>query len=459
MVSIVSEFDSLITNELTINNNQIFCTDQPACIAYYQAWQSFRDIALGLIVIVGLIIVSAEAIGAEILDAYTVKKTLPRLLIAAICITISWPLMNFAITVSNDLGFGVRYLIYAPFAHLNDSIDLSFGGNAANVFFGGVLSGTAVVGAASIWLVFGGVGALFAFAGTALLAVLVAILTLILRQIAIVLLLLVSPIAIVAYILPYTQRIYKFWWETFSKALLMFPMIAAFIATGRVFSAIAISQGGTVNQFIGFVAYFAPYFMIPMTFRFAGSLVGGLGNLVNSRAQGGFKGLRDFRQQYRKGRRERVRGRGLYRRNTGITKALNKLGHYTHDIDEQLPYDFGSGTGAGRLTGRVGKKLFGRMAAEQAGEKANQYGEQTAKGVEKANMHYSASWAALGLRNRFARSSIDNDFKDGGLQAMDDKYGYKLDDDGKRVKTQAGEIAEGWYAPENGDFEGLQTYA
>jgi hypothetical protein len=461
MGALVSEFDSLITNELNVKTNQIFCTsgsNLADCTAYYQAWQSFRDIALGLIVIAGLVIVTAEALGVEILDAYTIRRTLPRLLVAAIGITVSWPLMNFMINASNDLGYGVRGIIYYPFSHLSGGLDLSFGGNAANLFFGSAVTGVGAAAGLSIWLVFGGVGALFAFVGTALLAVIVAVVTLILRQIAIILLLLVSPIAIVAYILPHTQRIYKFWWESFSKALLMFPLIAAFIATGRVFSAVAINSGGTINQFIGFIAYFAPYFMIPMTFKFAGAAVGQLGGFVNARAQGGFKGLRDYRKGQREKRRERVRGRGLYRKDTGLTGKLNKLGHYTHDFDEQIPYDLGSGTGiaGGKRNplGKAGKKLFGLMAAEQAGEKANQYAEQTAKGVEKANMHYSTAWAALGLRSR-----LKDGMSEDGLAKMDKEYGAKYDEKGNLVRTKEGEEAEMWMAPDNGDFHGLQNYA
>lgn len=302
LVGVVDFVDNMITDQLNVKTNAIFC-DTGTCNAYYKAWQSFRDIALGLMAIAGLVIVIAQALGLEILDAYVIRKTLPRLLIAAIGIALSWPLMRFLIQISDDLGFGVRHLIYQPFASLPDKPDLSFGGGAANFFFGGLSAGVAPIAGLVIVQLAGGLGALLAYVGTAALAVFVAIVVLILRQVAIILLMLVSPIAIVAYILPNTQRIYKLWWESFSKALLMFPLIAAFIATGRVFSAITFNNGGGLNQVIGFASYFAPYFMIPLTFRMAGSTMGALGNFVNSRAQGGFNKLNELRGGLRKKKR------------------------------------------------------------------------------------------------------------------------------------------------------------
>jgi hypothetical protein len=93
----------------------------------------------------------------------------------------------------------------------------------------------------------------------------------------------------------------------------MFPLIAAFIATGRVFSAIAIHSGGTLNQIIGFLAYFAPYFLIPLTFKFAGGFVRQLGGFVNDRSKGGFDRLRNFRTARRQAGFKRIQAGGLFR--------------------------------------------------------------------------------------------------------------------------------------------------
>jgi len=363
LVPAINWIDGLITDQLDINTAPIFgnasgnnCKNPSnASSAYYCAWQSFRNLALGLLAIAGLVIIISQALGMEILDAYTIRKTLPKLLTAVIGISLSWPLMHFAIDLSNGLGLGVRHLIYAPFHGLNENLNFSSGASAL-----------AITGALPAWILIGGLGGLLALAATAGLAVLVAITILILRQIAIILLMLLSPIAFVAYILPNTNRVWRLWWDSFSKALLMFPLIAGFIAAGRVFSAIAVQSGDTIHQVIGFVAYFAPYFMIPMTLRMAGGLVGGLGNFVNSRAQGGFNFLRNARAEAGKKKQAEyaqkfttggfkpivpARFKTLNSLNRGLVNATNNVGRRYH---------------AGLIRGGLGFGARGETALEES---------------------------------------------------------------------------------------------
>jgi hypothetical protein len=286
----VTWLDDQLTSWMVIGTNGNTGTDQPqqifcpgaetgSCGHFYKAWISFRDLALGLMVIAGLIMVVSQALGMEILDAYTIRKVLPRVLIAAVTITLSWPLMEFLVTLSNDLGYGIRSLILDPFGSL--AINFSFG----------ALWGLVAVGGLAIIGILG----LLSFAATALIAVLVAFLTLAVRQLVVIILVLISPIAIVAYILPGTQKYYKQWQELFIKTLLMFPLIVAFLAGGRVLAAVASQGGGYANTLIALVAYIGPYFAIPMTFRMSGGIMNAVGSAVNSRGEGARNALRGFR--------------------------------------------------------------------------------------------------------------------------------------------------------------------
>jgi hypothetical protein len=304
MVSIVGSLDDLINSELSVGSpgstsdpSQIFCDSSSnqnkntltnakgqkvnTCQAYFKAWQTTRNIALGLMVIAGLIILIAQALGMEILDAYTIRKMLPRLLIAAVSITLSWKLMQFFVQLTNDLGFGVRWIIYQP-----------FGGFHNEVLHGGGVVAAGLIGTAAI-LALSIVG-LLSFAATAALAVFVAFIVMLFRSLLIIVLVIFAPIAIVAYILPNTQNAYKLWWDSFAKALLMFPIISAFIAAGRVFSLVA-NDGSAFGQLMGFAAYFAPYFLLPLAFRFAGGALRGVGGFINDRSRGGFDRLRNYR--------------------------------------------------------------------------------------------------------------------------------------------------------------------
>jgi hypothetical protein len=254
--------------------------------AFHSAWNVFRILALGLLAIGGLIMIISQALGFEIFDAYTVKKTLPRILVAGIGITLSWQILQFFVTLSNGLGIGIRSLIYAPFLHAHiDTVVLGGGAGAIGGLF--AIGGFAVLGALG----------LLSFVGTALLAIVIAFFVLVIRSILVILLIIIAPIAIVAYILPNTEKYFKTWWDWLIKALMVFPIITAFIAIGHVFAALTSQKGdGTLTSVVAMTAYFAPYFLIPLTFRFAGGALSTIGGFANDRSRGGFDRLKKFRQ-------------------------------------------------------------------------------------------------------------------------------------------------------------------
>jgi hypothetical protein len=281
----VGALDSLIADLLTIDTNDIF-DDGDTSNAYHTAWNSFRAFALGLIVIVALVMVVSQAAGVAILDAYTVRKVLPRLLFAAVFIALSWDILEFLVSLSNDAGNGIRGLIYAPFKSMAD-----LGGSIG----GGSLFALTLIGTGAA-LAFGWIG-LLSFVITGLLASLVAAFVLVVRKIIIILIILLSPFAIAASILPNTRKLYDTWKGTLIALLVVFPIIMAFIAIGRVFAVVSFHAPGsqTVNQLIAIVAYFAPYFLITTAFKMAGGVISTLGGLASDRTKGAFDRLRGYR--------------------------------------------------------------------------------------------------------------------------------------------------------------------
>jgi hypothetical protein len=354
LVDIVGSVDNLINSLLSIGsqgNNDTPVTifgggsDNHSAAAYKAAWSSFRDIALGLLLIVGLVIILSQAMGLEILDAYTVRKAMPRLVIAAVAITLSWELLELFVQFTNDLGYGIRYLILDPFSSLPDKINLGGGGSIATSLL--------ALGALGALGIFG----LLSFVATAALAVFVAYLVLIIRQILIIVLIIFSPIAIVANILPNTQKIYKLWWDSLSKGLLMFPIIAAFIASGRAFSAVARENPGAVDQLMAIAAYFAPYFLLPLTFRFAGGALANIGGFVNDRHKGGFDRLKKFRNQQPAKRLAAAQKGELYKERRFIPGS-GALSHRANRIAQGGTMGPGKGFGLGGVGKQRAASLF-----------------------------------------------------------------------------------------------------
>lgn len=446
MVQAIGATDHIITDQMVIPQNQIFCSGSNTCQDYYSAWASFRDIALGLLVAAGLIVIIAQAVGMEILDAYTIRKVLPRLLIAAIAITLSWTLMNFAVELANNLGYGVRNLIIAPFKNIPSVIDLNFSSDAIANFFGGAgAAGVAVVAAVPIWIAFGGIGVLLSYVATAGLAVLIALLVLMLRQVVIILLMILSPIALIAYVLPNTQRVFHLWWESFSKALLMFPLIAGLIAAGRVFAAISLQQGDAIHGILGFISYFAPYFMIPMTFRMSGGIMSGMGNFINQRAQGAQSALSGFRSNQRQNRVARARAKGLYRpglkpkipftnKKIPLGNMLNKAGFWTINADEMLPLWAGTTKLGKGIDGKQGIPGFRRGGQALRSRILRAGRDQTVKALQDLDIGYK-SGRLMGGEFQYYTEGLTAE----GHKQLMDRYGI-VDSEGK---------FQGYRAPEN----------
>lgn len=294
--------DSWIMSTLNLDTTSMFDKSDPqgSGTAYYTAWNSFRLLAVGLLVVVGLFMVISQALGMQIMDAYTVKKVLPRLLIAAIGISLSWPLLEFTINFFNTLGVDTRQLLYSPFSAIGSHVDVGFAS----------IAGTGTIAVFALTL--GPVALTFIL--TAVIAAFVGFIVLIIRQIMVTLLVIIIPIAIVAYILPNTQKAWKLWSSTFMGLMLMFPLISALIAIGHIFAQISFKQGNDlIHQTIGMIAYFAPYFMIPFAAKMSGGAIGQIAGILSKGASGLNKQLSAVRAKSGAAHREQL-GRPIGRR-------------------------------------------------------------------------------------------------------------------------------------------------
>lgn len=248
------------------------------------AWSAFRIIASILVVAIALFMIISQIIGYEFFDAYTIKKVLPRLVIAVILIQLSWVLIIGAIDLVNLIGQGVQSLLTAPFGippGVSGIVDI-IQQNGTFKGAGGVAStGTLFLGVSvAIILSSAGAGMLFglvALAIAVIIAIMIVIITLIIRKLLIVALLIIAPLAILAFILPNTQSWWKKWWSNLSKLLLMFPLIMGLLAVGKDFAWIAASTNSettsTITFFIILIAYFGPFFFIPSTFKWGGTMM------------------------------------------------------------------------------------------------------------------------------------------------------------------------------------------
>lgn len=273
------------------------------------AWVVFRNISSILLIIVMLVVVISTALGFSFVDAYTVKKILPRLVIAVIFIQLSWALTTFSINFINVIGNGIFGIMLTPFggADATNLPSLIAGADGGQGLFNTLI----IAGLAAGGIALGFLG-LLSLAFTTFLAVFVGFIILIIRNLVIILTIMLAPIAIVAWIMPGTNKVWSLWWDSFSKALLMFPFIMMLFAAGRIMAWTTVQaevataggigpgflesiSGSVLTVLIVVAAYVIPYFLIPFTLKFAGGLVGTLGGLANDRSRGIFDRSKKYR--------------------------------------------------------------------------------------------------------------------------------------------------------------------
>jgi hypothetical protein len=318
----IVELNPILDGMFTISPTITNANEKPG-ISFYKAWGDFRDIAVSLLVIVALVMVIGQAMGVEMLDAYSIRKVLPRLLIAAIALTLSWPLMGFVVQFFNDMGNWIGDIILYPFAVTATQLAGVSPGGATGIATDIMAAGVAGAGIAGAIFVLG-VPGIIALMLSLLLALIVAFITLLIREMIIIICMITAPIAIVSYILPATQKLWKFWKDAFISALIMFPIVSAFIATGRVLAIISSSLPGAA-PIMAPIAIVVSYFMISTAFKLAGGLMGQASGMVQGFHGGAFNKLKSFRNQQPAKRLDAARKGELYKGSNALTRKLNPI--------------------------------------------------------------------------------------------------------------------------------------
>ncbi len=354
----------------------------------YQNWSRIRDIANVLLVIGFLAIIFSQITSIGISN-YGVKRMLPRIVLIAIAINLSWVIMSLAIDVVNVLGVGLNALLDS--AAVNASADtLNFSRTVSDLVSGAGIAAIAVGGGVlAAFLTASGGSTLVLLAAPfilgAVLALLAAVATLFLRNALIIVLVIISPVAIVAYLLPNTEEYFKRWRKLFMSMLLLFPM-AALLFSGAKFAAyVIVTSNQPLAQISALFVMAAPLGMLPWLANSAGGILstvnGRLGNMAKSIQGATQRGLQNRvetgRAERRAGLRNALGGRrdpNFKGRGTGETYGKDGA-HYERGSDGKLKQVMhkagdtkvdkeGVPLGKTRRTRRTGSQYFAERGEE-----------------------------------------------------------------------------------------------
>lgn len=258
------------------------------------AWGTMRNIANIAFVIAFLIIIFSQLTSYGI-GNYGIKKMLPRLIIAAILVNLSFYICAILVDLSNVLGVGLQNLLMGLRGQtsLGTSPDL-WSNLTAGILGGGAVAAagftyTIVAAPATLWAAVGGLLILMI---PALFAIMIAFLVLILRQALIIILIIVSPLAFVAYLLPNTESWYKKWQTSFVTLLFLFPLMSI-VFGGSQLAASFIMASAKQDTMIGLLMYMGglavqviPLFITPVLIKLSSGILGRFAGMVNNPNKG-----------------------------------------------------------------------------------------------------------------------------------------------------------------------------
>ena len=192
-----------------------------------QAWNFFRDIANAVFAVIFLWVIFSQISNVGVSN-YGIKKILPRLIIGALLVNLSFYLCQLAVDLSNILGFSLKGVLEGAASGIDTQ---SAAAGSISTFMAGAL---ALTGAALFLFLAVSIPTITAL----LLALLVVLVILIVRQAAIILLIAVSPLAFAAWLLPNTENLFKKWISMFKGLLVVFPVVSLLYGAGKLAGAI-----------------------------------------------------------------------------------------------------------------------------------------------------------------------------------------------------------------------------
>ena len=196
-----------------------------------QGWDFFRNIANAIFAVIFLWIIFSQISNVGVSN-YGIKKILPRLIIGALLVNLSYYLCQIFVDLSNILGHTLKDALESGAGEIGTTSE------AAG--WGSVIAATIV-----------GVGGVAAFAALAIgiptlaagfLAIMTVFIILVVRQAGIILLISMSPIAFAAWLLPNTEDLFKKWMKMFRGLLLVFPIISLLYGAGKLAGAVLASS-------------------------------------------------------------------------------------------------------------------------------------------------------------------------------------------------------------------------
>jgi len=258
----------------------------------YIAWNVMRNIANVAFVIAFLVIIYSQLSNFGVSN-YGIKKLVPRLIIAAILVNVSFIVSAIAIDISNILGYSIQNVFNTIRENVFNLTDENFNGvNQAMddpwaqittiiLAGGGVYAGVAYAASGGLYM-------LIPLLLGLILTLIFVVIVLAARQAIIVILVIIAPLAFVANLLPNTEKWFEKWKDLFMTMLIFFPAFSLVFGGSQLAGQLIIQNAGgnIVTVLFGMAVQIAPLVITPLLLKFSGSLLGRIAQIANNPTKG-----------------------------------------------------------------------------------------------------------------------------------------------------------------------------
>ncbi len=252
--------------------------------AYYKYWETIKNVANIAFIGFFLIMIFSHLTNIGISN-YEIKKIMPKIIIYAILVNISFFVAALAIDLSNIVGRSLTDLFISISPAVKDELSWDILSRAVTGNWAG--AGLGIAGGASVAIVGlstagGATAAVLALAPIMLSALLSAIATFIalsIRQVLIIALAILSPIALVFNVLPKTESLWKKYLDLFKQMLIIFPMFTLIHGFSILVSRSVIAatpQLSLMNLTFALIIRLVPIFLLPKIMKMASSTFGNI---------------------------------------------------------------------------------------------------------------------------------------------------------------------------------------
>ena len=408
-------------------------------------WQRLVGISNLLLVVAFMVVIFSQATSIG-LSAYGIKKMLPRIIAAAILINISYYICALLVDVFNIIGANIGGVIESASSSIPITGELRSDSPGVVAQIAGTV--TALITVVGLWgFAAGSVAFLVPILVTALVSVLFIAVVLALRHIMAILLIIVSPLAFAAMILPNTADLFKKWWKGLVTVLALYPVIMILAYGSLLVSKIilATAPDKAEDNFIIYFLTVAIALVVQVVWIFAlkfivtwgGGLVGKIGGMINDPQ----KGIIDRSKNWAKNKDARsTLGQARMRRKQAGDDNAAKRAYKRLNAHPELAA-IGMGPNARRLlqtqiSGAAGKIDSDETAAHEQ-QLTRKSSEMLARGYKKQGNVWrnaagdevrqgdvdQATWSALDYANRNelvgnkngARAIAQNLYNTGGM--------------------------------------------